>query len=123
MKKLILFLLALTLCCFNLTTVNAETLNWKAIKLYGSEKKVYRKYTTTDGKTIKGTNIAYVHIGDDTIFCIEMGKDIASDITSGKATTKYVSTLDKYFTKNTDKTVKLGNQEINILEAISYRQN
>ena len=47
-KKLILLLLTLTLCSFNLTKVKAETINWKAIRLNQAEKKVYRKYTKTE---------------------------------------------------------------------------
>ena len=117
-KKLILLLLTLTLCSFNLTKVKAETINWKAIRLYKAEKKVYRKYTKTDGTVVKRGNIAYIYMGNNTIYCIEMGKDIYSDLGAGKATFTNKGELGKYFTKNLDKKVKIGKQEINIVDAV-----
>lgn len=118
-KKLILLLLTLTLCSFNLTKVKAETINWKAMKLYSSEKEVFRRYTTKDGETKRSdNNIAYIYMGDNTIYCIEMGKDIYSDLGAGKATFTNKGELGKYFTKNLDKKVKIGKQEINIVDAV-----
>lgn len=127
-KKIILLLLALTLYCFNLTNVNAEisdsadteTINWEAIKLNinGSQENVYRRYTKTDGTVDKSDNIAYIYMGENTIFCIEMGLNISDNITGGTTTTLNKGKLSEYFTTNTDKKVNIGNQDINILDAV-----
>ena len=101
-KKLILLLLTLTLCSFNLPKVKAETVKWSAVTALNGNK-IYRQYTNKDGKKVQDTNMAYLTIGNDLVYCVEMGVDISSNLSAGSATIKQIGRLGTFFTKNTDK--------------------